>query len=127
MATVTTSLLGETGSKLAATLSAEKAWALSRKLAAISGVSLADPDAPFFREFAIRLPERTDPFGLERRMRERGFLAGIPLERLPGGGAGLLIAVTEKRFWSEIEAYVQAFRAALAEERSRASETVVAS
>ncbi len=127
MATVTTSLLGETGSRLAATLSAEKAWALSRKLAAIPGVSLADPDAPFFREFAIRLPGRTDPVGLERRMRARGFLAGIPLERLPGDGTGLLIAVTEKRFWSEIEAYVQAFRAALAEERSPAKETVGAS
>ncbi len=127
MATVTTSLLGETGCKLAATLSAEKAWALSRRLAAIPGVALADPEAAFFREFAVRLPEGVDPVSLERRMRARGFLAGIPLETLPNGGSGLLIAVTEKRFWSEIEAYVQAFRAALTEERSRSKETVGAS
>ncbi len=113
MATVTTSLLGETGRRLAATLSAEKAGALARRLAALPGVSLADPDASFFREFAIRLPAGVEPRALLRGMRSRGILAGIPIDRLPDGGMGLLVAVTEKRFWSEIDAYVAAFAASL--------------
>jgi glycine dehydrogenase subunit 1 len=120
MATVTTSLLGETGRRLAAQVSAEKAWSLARKLSQIPGVELADPDAAFFREFAIRLPREVSPRAVLRKMRERGFLAGIPLDPLPGDGRGLLIAVTEKRLWSEIDAYVAAFRAALESERGSA-------
>lgn len=118
MATVTTSLLGETGRRLAATLSAEKAWALSRRLTAISGVALADAESPFFREFTIRLPDGVDSRAFVRRMRAAGFLAGIPIDRLPDGGAGLLIAVTERRFWSEIDAYVDAFAEAIAASKS---------
>jgi glycine dehydrogenase subunit 1 len=124
MATVTTALLGETGRRLAATLSAEKAWSLSRRLASIPGVSLADPEAPFFREFTLRLPERVAPRALSRSMQARGILAGIPIDRLPNGGAGLLVAVTEKRVWSEIDAYVDAFRASLADAGARAGEPV---
>ncbi|HET9886996.1 MAG TPA: aminomethyl-transferring glycine dehydrogenase subunit GcvPA [bacterium] len=126
MATVTTALLGETGRRLAAQVSAEKAWSLSRRLAQIPGVEMADPEAAFFREFSIRLPREVSPRAVLRKMRERGFLAGIPLDSLPGGGRGLLIAVTEKRLWSEIDAYVTAFRAALEAERGsvRSSETM---
>ncbi len=39
-------------------------------------------------------------------MAEEGFLAGIPVET--GGQSGLLVAVTEKRTRSEIDAYVAA-------------------
>jgi glycine dehydrogenase subunit 1 len=125
MATVTTSLLGETGRRLAATISAEKAWSLSRRLAQIPGIELADGEAAFFREFAIRLPKEIAPRTILRKMRERGFLAGIALDPLPGGSRGLLIAVTEKRLWSEIDAYVDALRTSLESERgARSPETV---
>ena len=89
-------------------------------------MELADPDAAFFREFAIRLPREVSPRAVLRKMRERGFLAGIALDPLPGGGRGLLIAVTEKRVWSEIDAYVAAFRATMETERgnTRSAETV---
>jgi glycine dehydrogenase subunit 1 len=114
MATVTTALLGETGRRLAATLSAEKAAVLAQNLSEIPGIALADPEAPFFREFALRLPDGMTGEDVVRRMRGIGILAGIPLERIPGGGNGLLVAVSEKRLWSEIEKYVEAFREIMA-------------
>jgi glycine dehydrogenase subunit 1 len=114
LATVSTALLGETGRRLAARLSAEKAAELARRLTAIDGVELVDPEAPFYREFALRLPAGVDGAALVREMAEAGFLAGILLPSVPGGGAGLLIAVTEKRLWREIDGYAEAFRAALA-------------
>ena len=112
-ATVTTALLGETGQRLAAQLSAEKAHALAERLTEVPGVELADPEAPFFREFAIRLPEGVPAAGVLRSMAGAGFLGGIPLAAVPGGGQGLLIAVTEKRTWHELDRYVDALRAAL--------------
>ena len=121
MATVSTALLGETGRKLAAQLSAEKAHALCERLCAVPGVSLVDPEATFFREFALRLPDGVAPATLVTRMARGGILAGIPLTSVPGGGAGLLVAVTEKRLWSEIDQYVERFRDAV---RSTAAEPV---
>jgi len=113
MATVSTALLGETGRRLAARLAAEKAHALAARLGAIDGVALADPEAPFFREFALRLPAGVAPAAVLARMAAAGILAGVPIARLPGGGAGLLVAVTEKRLWSEIDLYVERFREAV--------------
>ncbi len=124
MATVSTALLGETGRRLAAQLAAEKAHVLARRLAAIQDVALADPEAPFFREFALRLPSGAKPRAILARMARAGFLAGIPLASLPGGGEGLLVAVTEKRVWSEIDANVEHFREAVAERAQEPMETV---
>jgi glycine cleavage system P protein (glycine dehydrogenase) subunit 1 len=77
----------------------------------LSGVSpLAD--APVVREFAVRLPVAA-PVVVER-MAEAGFLAGIALdESLAPDGAGLLVAVTERRTREEIDAYVTAMEKAL--------------
>ncbi len=110
-ATITTALLGETGRRLACQLAAEKAHALAERLTGgLFGVELADPEAPFFREFAIRLPGDLTGEDVGRRMEDAGYLAGVPLTDLPGGGHGLLVAVTEKRLWSEIDGYVEALR-----------------
>jgi glycine dehydrogenase subunit 1 len=115
-ATVTTALLGETGRRLASQLSAEKAHALAERLAELPGVSLADPDAPFFREFALRLPDGVEPADLVARIAREGYLAGIPLASVPGGGKGLLVAVTEKRLERELDGFVAAFAAALGQQ-----------
>jgi glycine dehydrogenase subunit 1 len=112
-ATVSSALLGAEGRRLAATLSAEKAHALAADLTALRGVELADPEAEFFREFALRLPDGLAAAAVVRAMATRGYLAGIALTDLPGGGEGLLIAVTENRTWAEIDGYVEAFRAVL--------------
>jgi glycine cleavage system P protein (glycine dehydrogenase) subunit 1 len=107
MATVSTALLGETGRQLAARLSAAKAHALATRLAELPSVSLADPDAPFFREFPIRLPDGAEPARVLEALASQGILGGIPLPKLPGGGAGLLVAVTEKRLDRELDHYVE--------------------
>jgi glycine dehydrogenase subunit 1 len=112
-ATVSSALLGAEGRRLAALLSAEKAHALAADLVALRGVELLDPEAEFFREFAVRLPEGLGGAAVVRAMAARGFLAGIALADPPGGGQALLIAVTEARTWADLEGYVEAFRAVL--------------
>ena len=57
------------------------------------------------REFAVRLP--LDPAAVVDRMAEEGFLAGIALDE-EYGERGLLIAATERRTRSEIDAYAAA-------------------
>ncbi len=60
--------------------------------------------APVLREFAVRLPVPAET--VVERMAEEGFLAGVPLGDEYGGG--LLVAVTERRTRSEIDAYAAA-------------------
>jgi len=61
--------------------------------------------APVLREFALRTPVPADV--VVERMAEEGFLAGVALS--DEYGAGLLVAVTEKRTRAEIDAYAAAF------------------
>ncbi len=112
LATVSTALLGETGRTLAARLSAGKAHDLARRLTELPGVELADADAPFFREFTLRLPAGVAAKDVVAGMADRGFLAGLPAT-LPGGGEGLIVAVTERRVTSELEEYTDALRRTL--------------
>ncbi len=61
--------------------------------------------APTLREFTLRLP--VEPAVAVERMAEEGFLAGVPVDDL-GAGAGMLVAVTERRTRAEIDAYAAA-------------------
>jgi glycine dehydrogenase subunit 1 len=94
--------LAETGSRCAA----KAAYAFDR-LTSLPGVEAIFPGAPFFKEFAIRLPRPA----LEVRdaIIERGFLAGVPV-----GEDGLLIAVTERRSREEIDGLAAALGEVLA-------------
>jgi glycine dehydrogenase subunit 1 len=64
-------------------------------------------EAPTIREFAVRLPVAPDV--VVERMAEEGFLAGVPVGLLHGvvtdGADGLLVAVTERRTRTEIDAF----------------------
>jgi glycine cleavage system P protein (glycine dehydrogenase) subunit 1 len=76
-------------------------------LTAIPGVELLVP-APTLREFALSLPVPAET--VIERMADEGFLAGVPVG-IEGGvvtdsGGGLLVAVTERRTRTEIDAYV---------------------
>ncbi len=83
-------------------------YALSR-LERIAGVERIYPGA-FFREFAVRLP--IDAEQLVGRVRDvAGILAGVPLSRFdPTRPRDLLVAVTETRSRTEIDALVEAVR-----------------
>jgi glycine dehydrogenase subunit 1 len=79
------------------------AYALDR-LTSIEGVDPLFPGAPFFKEFAVRLP--VPAVEIRGAMIERGFLAGVPLPDVDE--RALLVAVTERRTKSEIDAFADA-------------------
>ena len=67
------------------------------------GVSLLFPRAPFFKEFALRMPRPAAD--VRDALIDRGILAGVPL---PSAGEDvLLVAVTEKRDKGEIDRYAE--------------------
>ena len=87
-----------------------KAAYAAEALASLPGVRLGFPDAPCFKEFALRLPLPVSH--VIDAMVERGFLAGVAV---PRAGADLLVvAVTERRSRSEIDAFVSAMGEVLA-------------
>jgi len=105
-ATVYLGWLGPGGlEELGRQCAAKAAYAASR-LSAVPGVELMHPDAPFFKEFAVRLPRPVA--GVVEAMVERGFLAGVPI-----GGDALLVAVTERRTRDEIDRFAEAMAEAV--------------
>jgi glycine dehydrogenase subunit 1 len=111
-ATVYLSLLGPQGLRELAELCCQKAHYLADQLVTVPGVQLAYAQ-PFFKEFALRV--EGDVAAKLARLRSAGFdvgprLAGMTLPGDTAEGAGLLVAVTEKRTRAELDALVAAFR-----------------
>jgi len=75
----------------------------------IPGVALAFPDAPFFKEFALRLPRPAD--AVRDELIGHGILAGVPAPWV--GEDVLLVAVTERRDRGEIDRFTDAMREVL--------------
>ncbi len=104
--------LGTTGLAEVATRSARGAHYCRQGLLSIAGV---EPlvEAPVVREFALRVP--VEPATLIDRLADEGFLAGLPLDddASGGNGPGLLVAVTERRTRTEIDAFAAAFEKAV--------------
>ncbi len=96
------SLAGEEGFREIGAQCWHKAHYLESALAAAGAERVFD--APFFREFVLRLP--ADAEAVEDRLLARGFLPGLPI---PGLGRGaMLFAVTEKRTREEMDDFVRA-------------------
>ncbi|TMQ53189.1 MAG: aminomethyl-transferring glycine dehydrogenase subunit GcvPA [Candidatus Eisenbacteria bacterium] len=105
--TIHLALLGAQGMRDVATQSLEKAHYLARRAAQVPGVSLANGDRAFFREFVLRLPGPAT--GFLRAAEKRRILAGVPLSRFDGARPrDLLVAATEKRTREEMDRYVDA-------------------
>ncbi|MBI4364675.1 MAG: aminomethyl-transferring glycine dehydrogenase subunit GcvPA [Candidatus Latescibacteria bacterium] len=99
-------LLGAGGMREVATQCLEKAHYLARRVSALPGVTLPHGDAPFFREFVIRLPGAASDF--VRAAQAKRILAGVPLARFDRSRPrDLLVAVTEKRTREEMDGYVE--------------------
>ena len=112
MATVYLATLGRRGLVRVGELSTAKAHYTAERLAKIPGVSLRFP-APFFKEFALKLPKAPDR--VVTRLAKQGFLAGVPLKTFDRALADcLLVAVTEKRTKAEIDAFAAAIEKAVA-------------
>jgi glycine dehydrogenase subunit 1 len=105
--TIHLALLGAEGMRDVGIQCLERAHYLSERVAQIPGVALAHGDAPFFREFVIRLPASADRF-VHAALGSR-ILAGVPLSRFsPNRANDLLVSVTEKRNKDEMDRYVEA-------------------
>jgi glycine dehydrogenase subunit 1 len=105
--TVYLALLGAEGLKDVATQCLERAHYLADRVREIPGITLAHGDAPFFREFVIRLPAPAESF--TRWAVDRKILAGIPLAKFDRSRPNdLLVAVTEKRSKEDLDRYVEA-------------------
>jgi glycine dehydrogenase subunit 1 len=88
---------------------AAKAAYAADRLTEIPGVSLVHPGAPFFKEFALRLPRPAA--AMVDALVDHGFLAGVPFR--DAGEDVLLVAVTERRRREQIDALVDAMREVL--------------
>jgi len=86
-----------------------KAAYAAELLTAIDGVDLLFPAAPFFKEFALRLPHPAAD--VRDALLEHGFLAGVPLPE--ADGHAMVVAVTERRSRDEIDRFVEALRQVL--------------
>jgi glycine dehydrogenase subunit 1 len=78
-----------------------------------SGFPLVFPEAPFFNEFAIRLPEGTDFAAVSESLLKHGILCGFPVhEEYPEYPNTMLVAVTEQRTKQEIDAFAALLKGA---------------
>ena len=112
MATIYLATLGKQGLVKVGELSAAKAHYAADRLTQIPGVSLRF-DAPFFKEFALRLPKPPDR--VAARLARSKILAGLPLKSFDRKLADcLLVAVTEKRTKREIDQLAEALAKAVA-------------
>ena len=89
-----------------------RAHAARSRLAAVDGVGFAT-DGPLFKEFAITVGA-IDPHAVVRRVHELGYLVG-PVVEVPSGGAGILVATTERRTAEEVEGLAEAIATTLKE------------
>src|ERR1700694_1944703 len=105
-ATAYMAVMGATGMRRVAELSAQRAHHLADQLAGVPGYSLAF-DAPFLWEFALRCPGPAAET-LER-LRRRDILGGVePGVHNPELADCLLVAVTEMNSPVSLKAYVEA-------------------
>jgi len=105
--TIHMALLGSQGLREAALQSMEKAHYLASRAAQVPGVTLANGETPYFREFVLRLPGPAADF--LKSAEKRRILAGVPLERFDRTRTkDLLVAATEKRTRDEMDRYIEA-------------------
>jgi glycine dehydrogenase subunit 1 len=88
---------------------AAKAAYAAGRLSELPGVSMLHADAPFFKEFALKVPGRADQ--VVEGLVERGYLGGVPSPRAEEDV--LLVAVTEQRTRGQIDGLVAAMREVL--------------
>ena len=109
-ATVYLAWLGPAGLEEVGRQCAAKAAYAFDRLTDLPGVEPLLPGAPFFKEFAIRLPTRAGP--VLDALVDRGFVGGV---RLPDvDDRALLVAVTERRSRAEIDRFAEAVGEVLA-------------
>ena len=109
-ATVYLGWLGPQGLEELGRQCVSKAAYAAERLSEVTGVEPLFGDAPFFKEFPIRLPRPGNE--VRDALIERGYLGGVPLP--DADGHALLVAVTERRSREEIDGLAMALKEVLA-------------
>jgi glycine dehydrogenase subunit 1 len=105
-ATVYLAAMGKGGLKRAAELCYHRAHYAADQISRLKGFALAF-DAPFFKEFAVRLPQA--PAAVNAHLFDRGIIGGYDLGRdYPELANTMLVCVTEMNPKDEIDCLVQA-------------------
>jgi glycine dehydrogenase subunit 1 len=89
---------------------ASKAAYAAERLCEVPGVEPLFGDAPYFKEFPLRLPRPAEE--VRDALMERGYLGGVPLPDVDGHA--LLVAVTERRTREQIDGLAMALKEVLA-------------
>jgi glycine dehydrogenase subunit 1 len=106
-ATVYLATMGRKGLTQVAELCIQKSHYAASEIAKLPECSLAFPNQPFFKEFAVKTP--IDPTKINETLLEQGIIGGLPLNDLyPELGNAMLLCVTEQRTKEEIDALVSA-------------------
>jgi glycine dehydrogenase subunit 1 len=107
-ATAYLAYLGPDGLRQVAEAGLHRAHDLAARLEALPGVSRAFPAAAFLNEFPVRV---ADAEALDERLRERGILGGLPVERwYPDLEGVMTFACTEVNDSSALAELVEAMR-----------------
>ena len=106
-ASVYLATMGKQGLRQVAELCLQKAHYAATEIAHLPGFSLAFPDQPFFKEFAVTTP--LPPAQINKQLLARGIIGGLSLTaHSPELGYAMLFCVTEMRTKAEIDALVAA-------------------
>jgi glycine dehydrogenase subunit 1 len=106
------STVGREGLREVAEASAQIAHYAFDQITDLDGIEPIFPDAPFFREFAVRTREPARD--VIERAAPHGLLPGVALSRFPHIDVddGLLIAFTEKRSMQDVELLLETLKEA---------------
>jgi glycine dehydrogenase subunit 1 len=100
-ASIYLALLGANGLREIANLCTQKAHYLAQQLVGKTQLKLTYPDAVFFKEFMVSMPNNSDATEFCNKLVKQKIFAGIPY------GNNILIAVTEKRTKEEMDYFVE--------------------
>lgn len=99
--------LGPAGLREVAELCTRKAHYLAERLVEKTAWKLAFPEAAFFKEFTVRLPNGCKASDIVDSFEQRGIYPGVALSRFGMDDDLLMLAVTEKRTRKELDRFVE--------------------
>lgn len=106
-ATMYLAFMGRDGLKEVAEQSMQKAHYLAEGLASVKGAKLRFEGTPFFDEFVVYTDKCA--IDVDKALRGKGFVGGLPIVKLTGKPEGMLWCATERNTREELDAVICAF------------------
>ncbi|OQB25568.1 MAG: putative glycine dehydrogenase (decarboxylating) subunit 1 [Firmicutes bacterium ADurb.Bin182] len=105
-ASIYLAVMGPGGLREAAVQSTQKAHYLAEKISSVKGMRLRYPNTPFFNEFVV--DSDRDAKKIDKLVKDRGLIGGLPLSYANKGDNGILYCVTEMNSKSEMDTLISA-------------------